>query len=217
MDILISRIEVIDTSEKLEELYQLRYKVFVEEEKYMYMQPNLDRKLYDQYDMLPTTINLGAFVEGNLVGGARLTPLFPEGELTADLFNFKDYIPDSSARCGTGRFLCVLKAYRRWDLISVLMSTHCYWAISLGFTHICTVGLAVHESFFRKFGFKPLSNALKYKNTNAIPMVLDLQELKEPYLSLVHHHIEQYGLNSRQPLTVDLSFIRRSRSKKELR
>ncbi|MCZ8516861.1 GNAT family N-acetyltransferase [Paenibacillus filicis] len=197
------KVEILQTEEDIEELFRLRYQVFVEEEGNM--EPKPDEQIYDGFDKI--SMNIAAIIDGNIVGGLRLTAPSESGIPADEFFDFHRYIPEHPARCGGGSMLCISRKYRRSiNLIIALNSLFFYWGISTGLTHIYGAANPVREPFFVSKGYRRLSPPFYHekKKLDCLPVIIDLNEIKEPYLSVVQNHIANHGLGSKEPVLFDM-------------
>src|SRR3954468_20459637 len=96
------QIKLARTSAELDQLFQARHRVFVEEMTYLEAEP--EGRLSDRFDAFPTTRNLIVIVSGRIVGGVRLTDAQEVGNPGETLFPFEEHVPEA-ARVGAGSML----------------------------------------------------------------------------------------------------------------
>ncbi|MEM6931923.1 MAG: GNAT family N-acyltransferase, partial [Myxococcota bacterium] len=129
------RIKLAEAPLEVHDILRVRHDVFVEEEGYL--PPQDAGLLVDHYDALPTTTNLVATVDGNVVGGMRLTLSSDAGMPTDAVFDFTTVTP-LDACLAAGGMLCVRREARMVDrLVTGLLQMIMYRAWASGCTHIC--------------------------------------------------------------------------------
>ena len=65
-------VKVAKTPKEIDGVFQVRHKVFIEEDGKFPAQP--DNRLYDYFDTLPTTINIIAMVDDQVIGTYTFQP-----------------------------------------------------------------------------------------------------------------------------------------------
>ena len=83
-----------NTPAHLDGIFQIRHKVYCEEEGYI--APRDNGRLIDRFDTFPTTTNLAVLYEGRVVGGMRLTLDSEIGIPEDDYYDFRRHIPRDS-------------------------------------------------------------------------------------------------------------------------
>ncbi|MBO8164540.1 MAG: hypothetical protein H0Z34_12575 [Brevibacillus sp.] len=202
---MIGRIEWVTSSEKLEELYRLRYKVFVEEE--AHLPPSPDGRLTDRFDAYPSTRNLAAYVGDSIVAGLRMSLPSVWGMPADEFFDFAPYIPDPLSQCAGGSMLCISRRCRRSRaLFTGLLGMFYYWAKSCGLKHVYAVANPERASFFVKSGFRCLTPPFYHeeKRLNCLPVVLSMEVLPDPYRTFVEQRLAAYGPYADFPYQFDV-------------
>ena len=98
------------SAQEKNEVYKLRYKVFVEEEKRFEYPPD---KIFDFYDTLDETVNFIAMEEGEVVGALRMTADNPMGMPASEHYDFSSLIKSTPGGFAGIGWLCIAEQYRR--------------------------------------------------------------------------------------------------------
>ncbi len=179
------RVKIAKTPMELDNLFQTRHKVFVEEEGYFQERPN--KRIFDQFDTFPTTANFIAIVNKQVVGGLRFTERSAVGTPSDDFFDFSPYLPDEATKTASGSMLCFQKEYRNvYRLLFVLICMGVYWALSRKLSHIVAAINPLVERVVRSVGFKPVNSVFHddKHGIDVLPMLLDLSKLKDTFLEM---------------------------------
>jgi hypothetical protein len=128
------RIRAAQTAEELDAVYRLRHRVFSEEEGLF--APDPEGRVTDRFDALPSTVNLVAVDDGQVVGALRLTEPSPAGLPTDGWFDFSPALPSECA-VGAGGMLCVQRSHRECPRLFLgLVAMAHVWLLSKGCTHV---------------------------------------------------------------------------------
>src|SRR3954463_13106798 len=132
------RIRQATSPTDFDQLFQVRHRVFVEEQRYF--PPVHDGRLLDRFDAFPTTANIVASAHGRIVGGVRIVEPSAVGAPADEFFDFRPYLPATNVRIGSGSMLVVEPEYRRIPRVTfAMLGMMYYWALVKGLTHITGV------------------------------------------------------------------------------
>lgn len=112
------------TQEELEKVFRLRYKVYVEEEQKFGGVELKEKKIQDEFDNDPSTINILMTEDGEAIGTVRVTGAYEvNAKLPSDkLFNFDTVRNENTGLIpGNIGMLAILKAHRRPQSFTTLM------------------------------------------------------------------------------------------------
>lgn len=98
------------TALEKDQVYRLRYKVFVEEERRF--AHDLDR-IFDFYDTLDENVNFIAKEDDKVVGSLRVTMDNPVGIPALDHYDFRPMMAETPGRFAGIGWLCISEKYRR--------------------------------------------------------------------------------------------------------
>ncbi|MDJ0555512.1 MAG: GNAT family N-acyltransferase [Microcoleaceae cyanobacterium MO_207.B10] len=178
-------IKVAKNAQEIDHVFSLRYRVLVEQEKYL--PPNPDFRLYDRFDNLYSTINYIGYVESEPIGTIRFTQWSHVGMPSEDYFEFKNHLPYYDHRIISGSMFCILRDYRG---IKHLAKFLVWIGVALAKEHDLTYLLAAinpsAKKFFLRLGFICVNNdeiILSKKGLPTIPMILDLSKVNEDYFN----------------------------------
>lgn len=103
-------LKAANTAREKDEVYRLRYQVFVEEER-RFDHPS-DR-IFDFYDTLDENVNFIAMEGGEVVGSLRVTIDNPMGMPALDHYDFRPLMQRTQGKFAGIGWLCVSERYRR--------------------------------------------------------------------------------------------------------
>jgi CRP-like cAMP-binding protein/N-acyl-L-homoserine lactone synthetase len=176
------RVKIADRAAELSSLFQARHKVFVEEESYLQKTP--DGRIFDRFDTYPTTANLIAMVDKEVVGGLRLTEGSAAGTPADDFFDFSPYLPHGEERIGTASMFCMQRAFRNKPRLTyMLICMGVYWSISKGFSHVVAAVNPLIEPMLRAIGFRPVKPSFHDEKhaVDVLPMLCDLNQVEDQF------------------------------------
>lgn len=178
-------VKFAETPEEMVGLFNTRHKVFVEEEGYM--DPRPDGKIYDYFDAFPTTTNIIAVDDGQVIGGLRFTLPTGSDMPLNEFFDFYPYIPADGARIAHSSKYLLQQAYRRTRTAFYLMAMQHYLAFSRGVTHILGVVNPKIKNFVAKNGYKPVATEIynEKKKLAFVPVILDMKKLSDFHLRFI--------------------------------
>lgn len=183
------RIRQATSPTDLDELFQVRHRVFVEEQRYF--PPVSDGRLVDRFDAFPTTANIVASAHGRIVGGVRIVEPSPVGVPADELFDFRPYLPATRVRIGSGSLLVVEAEYRRLPRVTfAMLGMMYYWALVKGLTHITGVAAPEAEALFIGSGYEPVQPRFFHEPTKLwmLPVVLEIGKLNDRFATFVDRH-----------------------------
>jgi N-acyl-L-homoserine lactone synthetase len=190
------RIKMASTAEELDELFQVRHRVFVREKRYFL--PVADGRLLDRYDAFPTTANIVALHEGHVVGGVRIVEPSGCGTPADAFFDFDPHLP-LGASVGSGSMLVMEEQFRKVPRVTfAMLGMMYYWALCKGLTHITGVAAPDAEPLFLGSGYRPVRPRFFHEATQlwALPVILDIVELNDRFSAFVDRHQFQHFLRS---------------------
>jgi hypothetical protein len=178
-------VKLARTSSELDELFQCRHRVFVEQEQYM--PPLPDRRINDRYDAFPTTGNVVAKIEGRVAGGFRVMEHSAVGTSADAFFDFDLFLPPEAKR-GAVSLLCLERQYRPVPgaLLSMLRLGF-HWALERGLTHLVGACNPDVRRLFISIGFSPVAPQFydQGHGLQVLPMILELRALNNRFLSFI--------------------------------
>jgi CRP-like cAMP-binding protein len=183
------RIRQATSPTDLDQLFQVRHRVFVEEQRYF--PPVSDGRLVDRFDAFPTTANIVASAHGRVVGGVRIVEPSPVGAPADELFDFRPYLPAENVRIGSGSMLVVEPEYRRIPRVTfAMLGMMYYWALVKGLTHITGVAAPEAEKLFLGSGYEPVQPRFFHEPTRLwmLPVVLEIGRLTDRFATFVDRH-----------------------------
>ena len=187
-------VKVAKTPKEIDGVFRVRHKVFIEEDGKFPSQP--DKRLYDFFDTIPSTVNIIAMVDDTVIGCLRMTELSDVGLPADHYFDFKPYMPDNIGKLASVSMFALLSEYRsNMQLAYMLISMGCYWGISRDITHIITPINPDIASLIMRVGFKPLCDKVvgNVGGLEIIPMMLKVNELRDSTLQYVKRmKLEQF-------------------------
>ncbi|MEM6929706.1 MAG: hypothetical protein AAF602_22395, partial [Myxococcota bacterium] len=147
------RIKIATTPGELRRLFEVRHRIYVDEERVMAPRGGA---VVDLYDPLPTTANLVAMIEDTVVGGIRITLDSDAGLPADDFFDFRQHLPPDSrlASCG---MMCLLRDTRdNPRLTGSLLKMCMYWAMLHHRTHLYGPVNPAALHVVERIGFRPI-------------------------------------------------------------
>ena len=187
-------VKVAKTPKEIDGVFRVRHKVFIEEDGKFPSQP--DKRLYDFFDTIPSTVNIIAMVDDTVIGCLRMTELSEVGLPADHYFDFKPYMPENIGKLASVSMFALLSEYRsNMQLAYMLISMGCYWGISRDITHIITPINPDIASLIMRVGFKPLCDKVvgNVGGLEIIPMMLKVNELRDSTLQYVKRmKLEQF-------------------------
>ena len=187
-------VKVAKTPKEIDGVFRVRHRVFIEEDGKFPFQS--DKRLYDYFDTLPTTVNIIAMVDDTVIGCLRMTEWSEVGLPADHYFDFKPLLPDNIGKLASVSMFALLSEYRsNMQLAYMLISIGCYWGISRNISHIITPINPDIASLIKRIGFKPLCEEVigNVGGLPIIPMMLQVNELRDTTLQYVKRmKLEQF-------------------------
>ena len=190
------RIKLATTTEELDELFQVRHRVFISEKRYF--SPSADGRLVDRFDAFPTTANIVAMAEGRVVGGVRIVEPSSAGAPADEWFDFLPYLREGSI-AGSGSMLVMEEQFRTVPRVTfAMLGMMYYWALCKGLTHITGVAATGAEKLFLGSGYRPVAPRFFHEASGnwALPVMLDIVELNDRFSAFVDKHQFRHFLQS---------------------
>lgn len=191
------RIRLATTPTDLDQLFQVRHRVFVQEKRYF--PPTCDGRIVDRFDAFPSTANIVAYANGRVVGGVRIVEPSAVGAPADNYFDFRPYLPEKDVRVGSGSMLVVEEEYRRIPRVTfAMLGMMYYWALRKGLTHITGVAAPEAEKLFMGSGYVPVHPRFFHKETQlaSLPVVLEISKLNDRFAAFVDRHDIRHFLKS---------------------
>jgi len=191
------RIRLATTPTDLDQIFQVRHRVFVQEKRYF--PPTSDGRIVDRFDAFPTTANIVAYANGRVVGGVRIVEPSPVGAPADAYFDFRPYLPEKDVRVGSGSMLVVEEEYRHIPRVTfAMLGMMYYWALRKGLTHITGVAAPEAEKLFLGSGYVPVHPRFLHKETQlpSLPVVLEISKLNDRFAAFVDRHDIRHFLKS---------------------
>ena len=182
------RIKVATTSEELNDVYRLRYQVYVNSGGHF--EPNAQHIVMDMFDAIPDCCNIIAY-DGETPIGTLRANRDSALQLPADkMFDFSQYRHKAKLQSDidnspepvfvSAGMLAIEEKWRnRRDVFRALFKLACDVGYSWGATHlIVTVGIET-ESIYRRLGFDVLADKFWYETVGdyIVPMACELDTM----------------------------------------
>ncbi len=193
------RIKIAKTAAELDSLFKTRHTVFVEEEGYM--SPHSDGRIVDRFDTYPTTANVVALVDKEVVGGIRLTEASEAGMPPDMFFDFSNYLPSNTGkRAGASQF-CLRQTFRTqaYRIATNLMAIGAYWCIHRGISHVMASINPKIAKLTHRLGFEDLTAPFHdpTHDVEVLPQLWETAKLKDPFIPMIrrlgmHDYLENF-------------------------
>ena len=182
------RIKVATTSQELNDVYKLRYQVYVNSGGYF--NPNPQEIVMDMFDAIPDCANIIAYEGEQAIGTLRTNRDNPL-KLPADrLFDFSEYRAriEKQAKENNQRqpvfvsagMLAIAEKWRnRRDVFRALFKVACDVGKSWNATHLIVTVNIETESIYRRLGFEVLAEKVWYDTVGdyMVPMACSLETM----------------------------------------
>ncbi len=193
------RVTIARSPAELDAVFRGRHDVYAVEEGYLPRNPS--GRIFDRFDALPSTTNLIALVDGEVVGGVRLTEPTPVGGPPEEMFPFAAHLPEAARALG-GSMLFVKRAHRSSRIGHLLPITTLYLAAQRGATHIYGGTNAEIRPFFHRLGFRALGPVFDHHGLPTCPMVLELATAAPRVRAFIERHGRRHFLGGDDRLFV---------------
>jgi hypothetical protein len=191
------RIRAARSAEELDAVYRLRHRIFAEEEGLF--APDPEGRVTDRFDALPSTVNLVAVEEGEVVGALRLTEPSPAGLPTDGWFDFDSALPAEHAAVAAGGMLCVERSHRKCPRLFLgLVGMAAFWLASKGCSHVVALFRPKVAPVFEWVGGCSLTEPFVHEGLGlpVVPVMIPLDETNEAVSSLRDRQAVDHFLQS---------------------
>lgn len=185
------QVKIAETSTEIDQLFQLRHRVFCEERRYM--RPTPDGRLYDRFDSLPGVANVIAIVDGEVAGGWRLVEETGAGLPAYDYYDFASQLPRrSSVRLSSVGMVVIHPDHRGKKLFFPMSCVGHRWAVQRGISHILAPASPEMVPLAADLGYVPLTPEFFHERLRlkVTPMVLDMLQMSSRLANAVVGRIE---------------------------
>ncbi len=172
------QLKVAQSTVEKANVYQLRYKVFIEEERRFDLSTE---HIYDRFDSFNETSNFLAYSDNVPVAGIRLVLDNPVGLPAEEAFDFGPLRRSLSGGCATVGWFCIRKQFRRHPGLVVSLIQMCFRKMRQhGARHVLAV---MHPPALpllsRLVGARPLGPEIEDHalGVGIVPVHVDLEEL----------------------------------------
>ena len=182
------RIRLAQSAEDLDAVFQLRHRVFSEQEGYI--AASGDSRMVDRFDAFPTTGTVIAENAGHAVGTSRVTEYSSAGTSTDEWFDFTPHLP-TGVRAGSASMLAVDRKLRDVPgLVFSMMAMLYSWAAGRGITVLTAATNPDVIDFATRHGWRPVG-AQGFSADHGlpfVPMVLSFSDLPERFVHFQEKH-----------------------------
>lgn len=182
------RIKVATTSAELNDVYRLRYQVYVNTGGYF--EPNPQKIVMDMFDAIPDCCNIIAY-DGDIPVGTLRINRDNSLKLPADkLFDFSDYRQNAKLQSDidnspepmfvSAGMLAIAEKWRnRRDVFRALFKLACDVGYSWGASHLIVTVNIETESIYKRLGFTVLAEKVWYETVGdyIVPMACELDTM----------------------------------------
>ena len=182
------RVREARTSAELDNVFRLRHQVFVDEEHYM--QQHADARIADRFDAYPTSTNIIALVDDQIVGSIRFMKRSPAGISTDEFYDYGACI-EPEPRDGASGMLVVARSCRATPrLVTSLMSMGYLWAASQGITRLFGTINPERLAAFQATGYRQVAPQFHHslRDLDVIPMTLEMASISRHFADFIRQH-----------------------------
>ncbi len=182
------KIKLAKTAAEIDGVFKARYQVFCNEEGKF--PERADQRVFDHFDALPTTCNIAAVVNDEVVGGMRITEDSGAGLPSEHYFDFSPFLPAQGARIASTSMFCLQRDYRSMRKIAfMILCMSCYWGIRRGITHVVAPINPAIEPIIKMVGFKRVSDVIVHpaSGMDILPMMLVIDDMQDRFLEFAKH------------------------------
>ncbi|MGD1844297.1 MAG: cyclic nucleotide-binding domain-containing protein [Salibacteraceae bacterium] len=181
------QIKLADTPDLIEQVFQLRHRVFVEQGGYL--PPTADGRMIDRFDAYPTTFTVVALNGSKVVGALRLTLDSEVGVPADEYFDFRQRIPANNFVMSAGMF-CVTEEFRGIRLALGLLLMATYFAASKGVTHVFAPINPEIKRLITNMGFRVIGEEFVETHTGVpvLPLLHDWSGLNDYFMDYVKNN-----------------------------
>ena len=182
-------IKVATSPTELDAVMRLRYDVFVDERGFM--PERHDRRVFDHYDVLPTTANLLAQVDGKPVGTLRFTAASEAGTSPDSYFDFSPHLPVPPTHASALSQMVIRSGVRKSAEIafSLLGLSYCLAAEEgARYLHAIVNPDALARMFVSSGWVAASEEFTDHSGLQCLPLTLDLDALHSRFVEFVEAH-----------------------------
>ncbi|WP_051275242.1 N-acyl amino acid synthase FeeM domain-containing protein [Aestuariibacter salexigens] len=177
------KIKIAQQPEEIDGVFKARYTVFSEQEGKFPATP--ERRIYDRFDALPTTRNIAAVVDGEVVGGMRITEMSAAGLPSDTYYDFSHLLPENKSLIASASMFCLHNDYRSMRKIAfMILCMSCYWGIKRGITHVVAPINPDIAPIIKMVGFEQVGDIFTHERSGMAicPMMLDMANMQDRFL-----------------------------------
>src|SRR4051794_26036381 len=182
------RVREARTSAELDEVFRLRHQVFVNEERYMHQ--HADARIADRFDAYPTSTNIIALVDDQIVGSIRFMKRSPAGISTDEFYDYTACI-EPEPRDGASGMLVVARSCRATPrLVTSMMSMGYLWAATHGITRLFGTINPERLAAFEATGYRQVAPQFHHplRDLDVVPMTLDMTSINPHLAAFIRLH-----------------------------
>lgn len=189
-------VKIAATAAEHDALFRLRHRVFVEQGRYL--PPRPDGRFFDRYDAFPTTTNLLAIQNNEVIGGLRLAEPCAVGTPADDYFDYRAVLPHSESHVGSASMLCIERTLRGHQRVTrCLIGMFYCLAVQRGWTHVLAPCNPEIEAVMLDSGYRRAAPVFQHHSGVAVsPLVLELAQLEERMIRFVRIHSQEFPWHS---------------------
>jgi CRP/FNR family transcriptional regulator, cyclic AMP receptor protein len=190
------RIRLARSTEDLDQVFQLRQRVMVDEKRWM--PAHNEGRLCDRFDAYPTTANVIAVADDSVIGAVRFMMRTSVGASTDEFFDFANYVGERTHEAAGGMLVLAPGHRGTHRLASSMIWMGYVWALQQGASHIVAVANPrVGEAFLRD-GWQTVAPVFRDADTglDVMPLVLMLNSLNDRASSFVRRQQFEHCLDA---------------------
>ncbi|MGD1844298.1 MAG: cyclic nucleotide-binding domain-containing protein [Salibacteraceae bacterium] len=178
------QIKRANTPHLLEQVFQLRHRVFVEQNELL--QPTPDGRMVDRFDAYPTTNTFVVIQNEKVVGALRLALDCSEGTPADEYYDFRRLLPEENYVLHAG-FFCVDAEFRSIRLTMGLMLMATYFAVANKVSHVFAPINPDIRRLITNIGFEVVGEAFLDAHTGVpmLPLLLNINKLNDYFMEYV--------------------------------
>lgn len=182
------RIRIATSTSELEDLFRLRYRVYVDQEGAM---PETSSKMiFDRFDAYPDTANVVALDNDRVVGGVRFVAPSVAGTSAEELYDYTRVVQIHGGRIACGSMLCLDRGHRAGSIGDGMLSLGLAWLRSLSVSHVLVCANPNARNFLQRNGWAPIAGETMNdeRNLRVLPMSLDFATYQHPLWPFLKEH-----------------------------
>ena len=172
------KLTIAETVEQMDAVYKLRHQVFCEEsDKFSQTK---DARFFDRFDAYPTSANVIATNDKDVVGALRLAIDSGLGVPADEYYDFRSHLPADCSLLGVGMF-CVGKEFRNSRVTLKLIQTAICYAVERGISHVVGPINPDIEKLAKRVGFDIVDSEVVEPHTGLpiLPAILDMGNVND--------------------------------------